>query len=102
MKIISLFQTQIIRYEGEWKNNKRDGTGVMTYASGDRYQGEFKDGIKHGQGVYVFANGSSNPSHSPAKVITCVVSGWRPPQWMLNDTRLHTKCTIRTLCKNSS
>jgi hypothetical protein len=31
-------------YEGEWKNDKRDGQGVMTYLDdGRRLEGEFKE-----------------------------------------------------------
>ena len=39
------------RYEGEYKDNKRDGYGIMTYQDGgmfeesSRYEGEFKDMI---------------------------------------------------------
>jgi hypothetical protein len=34
------------RYKGEWKNDKRDGQGVMTYLEdGRRLEGEFKDDV---------------------------------------------------------
>jgi len=34
------------RYEGEWKNDKRDGQGVMTYLDdGRRLEGEFKENV---------------------------------------------------------
>ena len=34
------------RYEGEWKNDKRDGQGVMTYLDdGRRLEGEFKENM---------------------------------------------------------
>ena len=39
------------RYEGEYKDDQKNGRGVFTYASGDRYEGEFKDGKRNGQGV---------------------------------------------------
>ncbi len=31
-------------YRGEWKGDKVNGKGLMTYANKDRYEGEFKDG----------------------------------------------------------
>jgi len=31
-------------YEGEWKNNKMSGNGVMTHPNGEKYEGEWKDG----------------------------------------------------------
>tara|TARA_Y100000389_G_scaffold199484_1_gene237947 strand:+ start:354 stop:1079 length:726 start_codon:yes stop_codon:yes gene_type:complete len=46
-------------YEGQWKNSKRDGQGIMIYKD-DRtkiYKGQWKDGMKHGQGIMVFKNG---------------------------------------------
>ena len=40
-----IFQTGY-RYEGEWKNDKRDGQGVMTYLDDDRrLEGEFKEDV---------------------------------------------------------
>ncbi|MFH0893038.1 MAG: hypothetical protein V2A54_01280 [Bacteroidota bacterium] len=70
------------KYEGYWKNgkregkgtytyangskyvgntiaNKRNGYGVFTWASGDKYEGGWKDGKKHGDGKYYFADGTS-------------------------------------------
>ena len=32
-------------YKGEWKNEKPNGLGVMTYPDGHKYVGEWKDGI---------------------------------------------------------
>jgi len=44
-------------YAGQYKDGKKHGQGVYTYASGTRYEGQWKDGKKHGQGVYTGANG---------------------------------------------
>ena len=34
------------RYEGDWKNDKRDGQGVMTYLDdGRRLEGKFKENV---------------------------------------------------------
>ena len=46
------------RYEGEIKNDRRNGHGVMTWVNGDRYDGEWKDGERTGRGVITWASGS--------------------------------------------
>ena len=40
------------RYEGEWKDGKRNGNGAYTFADGKKYVGEFKDNKRHGQGTF--------------------------------------------------
>ena len=49
------------RYKGDFKNNKRDGYGVMTY-SNNRYEGDFKDDKKDGQGI-LYSNGRRYEGH---------------------------------------
>ena len=46
------------KYEGVWKNNKRNGLFTVTYPNNDKFVGEYKDGRKNGQGTYTFASGS--------------------------------------------
>jgi hypothetical protein len=45
------------RYEGEWKDGKRDGQGIWYYSNGDRYEGEWKDGERDGQGIWHRSDG---------------------------------------------
>ena len=45
------------KFEAEWKDDKRNGTGVVTYANGDKFEGEYKDDKRNGRGVITFANG---------------------------------------------
>ncbi len=45
------------RYEGEFRDGNPNGRGVFTYASGNRYEGAVMDGKRHGRGVYTFASG---------------------------------------------
>lgn len=47
------------RFEGEWKNDKKNGHGVMKFHNGDVYEGEWIDGHKNGRGSYSLANGDS-------------------------------------------
>ena len=44
--------------EGDWKDNKLDGTGTERKGKKVRYSGEFKEGKKHGRGVYMLDDGS--------------------------------------------
>lgn len=46
------------QYEGEFRNGKYHGSGILKRSNGSSYDGTWKDGVKHGQGVYSFANGN--------------------------------------------
>ena len=45
-------------YEGDYKDDRRNGRGVFTFANGDKYEGDFRDDKRHGVGAYNWANGS--------------------------------------------
>jgi len=38
------------KYEGQWKNGKYNGFGIMTKNNGFIYEGEFKNNLSHGYG----------------------------------------------------
>ena len=44
-----------IKYEGDFKNNKANGQGTMTWSDGSKYVGQFKDDKANGQGTMIFA-----------------------------------------------
>ena len=46
------------RYEGEWKNDKREGKGICYFKNGDRYEGEWKNDKMEGKGIFYFNNGN--------------------------------------------
>ena len=48
--------TKSWKYEGEIKNGKPNGTGVLKYGS-STYSGKLKNGLRHGQGIYKFKSG---------------------------------------------
>ena len=44
------------RYQGEYKNDKKDGFGVYMWADGRCHYGMWKDGAQHGEGTKVQPN----------------------------------------------
>ena len=57
---INNIQTKIYddgKYEGEFKNNKREGKGIFYYNNDDRYEGDYKNDKFDGKGVYYYNNG---------------------------------------------
>ena len=46
------------RYQGDWKDGQRTGKGVLTFTDGGRYDGEFKNGKYEGHGVRIWASGN--------------------------------------------
>ena len=45
-------------YEGNWKNNKKEGKGVYYFnQKGEKYKGNFFDDYPNGKGIYYYKNG---------------------------------------------
>ena len=42
------------KYQGQVKDGKPNGTGVLTFTDGWKYIGEWKDGIYNGQGTRTY------------------------------------------------
>lgn len=40
-------------YVGDWKDQKREGEGLMVYSDGSKYEGGFKADMRHGIGDFV-------------------------------------------------
>ena len=45
-------------YEGEIRNGKPDGFGILIWFDGIKYVGNFKDGKEHGQGTFTSPDGT--------------------------------------------
>ena len=45
-------------YDGDFKNDKANGNGVLLWNSGNLYEGDFKDDKKEGKGIYYWNNGN--------------------------------------------
>jgi hypothetical protein len=48
-----------VSYNGEWKEDKKSGTGTFLWKSGNRYVGEWKDDYRSGKGTFFWANGQT-------------------------------------------
>ena len=44
-----MFYTNGDKYEGYWKNDLKNGEGILTYSTGNIQKGFWKDGKKDGQ-----------------------------------------------------
>lgn len=53
------------RYDGQWRNGKREGLGRLTYSpdGSSFYEGGWKDGQKHGQGKQLWHSGNLYEGH---------------------------------------
>ena len=45
------------RYEGEIKNDKKEGKGIFYWNNGNRYEGDFRNDKIEGKGIYYFNSG---------------------------------------------
>ena len=45
------------RYEGDCKNDKREGKGIIFIKNGDRFEGDFKNDLGEGKGIYYYTDG---------------------------------------------
>jgi hypothetical protein len=51
------FVSKSFRYKGEFRDNKKDGKGIHTWANGDKYDGDFVADEPAGRGIWEFATG---------------------------------------------
>ena len=42
-------------YDGEWINGKRNGRGTYVTISNEKYLGEWKNNLKEGEGTYTYS-----------------------------------------------
>lgn len=46
-------------YDGQWREDKKNGVGAFDYPSGDKYEGEWTDNLRDGKGTFRRSNGDS-------------------------------------------
>ena len=65
-------------YQGEWRDNKRHGEGIMYFLNGDIYSGQWAEGLKNGFGTYRFADGGEYRGEWQKGIFT-------EGQWIMHD-----------------
>ena len=45
------------RYEGDWKNNKMEGKGIIYYENSDRMMNDYSNGNPNGKHLYFTIDG---------------------------------------------
>ena len=65
------------RYEGEFVNGTRTGTGTLYWPNGERYEGEFVDGERAGTGTFYWPNGERYEGEfHDIKINDIKITGW--------------------------
>lgn len=86
-------------YEGNYRDGRRHGRGVLTFSNGDRYEGWFVDGEIRGKGVLYLANGdiyASDRDFGPRGIQGCgVYIGGNGDRYIgqFRDSRFHGRGT---------
>ena len=46
------------KYEGDWKNDVKEGKGIYYYKKGGFYEGDFINDKREGNGIMIYDNGN--------------------------------------------
>jgi hypothetical protein len=63
------YTSKVFKYDGEFKDGLKHGTGRYEWENGDRYEGTFAEDRPNGSGKYQFANGDNYEGEVKAGVI---------------------------------
>ena len=63
-------------YDGDFKDKKAHGKGLMRWRQGDKYEGEFKEGLRHGKGTYISKVSGFYPCKKDKKVFLSYVKSY--------------------------
>ena len=56
--IYTVYDGKSVRYEGEYRNGKRNGVGKVCWSTGEEWTGTFKDGAPwNGKGTWFYSDG---------------------------------------------
>ena len=64
------YVSKAFKYDGEFKEGLKHGTGLYSWENGDRYEGEFVDDRPSGKGKYRFSTGDTYEGDVRSGVIT--------------------------------
>ena len=51
MELLIFLNEEIEKYEGEWKEDKADGYGILFWRDGSMYNGNWEKGLYNGFGI---------------------------------------------------
>jgi hypothetical protein len=54
----TMIYDKVNKFSGEWKDNKKNGKGILVFAKGFKYEGEFKDNLPNGKGTITQPDGT--------------------------------------------
>jgi hypothetical protein len=63
------YTSKVFKYQGEFRDGLKHGTGKYEWENGDRYEGTFADDRPNGNGKYQFANGDTYEGEVKAGVV---------------------------------
>jgi hypothetical protein len=43
------------KYEGSWKNDRKEGKGTFVWNDGCKYEGDWKNDVRDGKGTFEYA-----------------------------------------------
>jgi len=69
-------RVEAVWYEGEFRDDNRNGHGVLAWPDGGRYEGDWRDGERNGHGAQTWADGR------------CYEGEWRDGKPLLSITTL--------------
>jgi hypothetical protein len=64
------YTSKAFKYDGEFRDGLKHGTGKYEWENGDRYEGTFEEDRPSGSGKYQFANGDAYEGEVKAGVVT--------------------------------
>lgn len=53
------YESEKLRYKGDFANGRYNGYGIYYYNDGRRYEGQFRNGTQHGEGMFYYKNGKT-------------------------------------------
>ena len=62
-------------YEGNFAADQRSGTGIYTWANGERYEGEFQNNLMSGAGTYTWPSGREYTGYFDNGIIVRATGG---------------------------
>lgn len=91
--------TKTTRYDGNYKNDQKDGFGTFSWYDGSRYEGEWRSDERHGFGITKMPSGSSLIPYYHLRGIW--VNGFYHAQGLYQNNSYVLNCPDKKLCDTS-